>query len=173
MKELYVISLDDDIPLQSNIANDIRQIAYFLYDELDRYDRHILCIDDDNSLIRNELYEVYLNSNDTQCTYKFTSDKSSIDYRHYEPFMIDDRSFGFTIYEGSLTTDEIVSSLNTVLFFLHLNKEKYQFNISSIKYNTFDERMKIIADIAQTNLKNNVKKRKKTFKPILPILQFR
>ena len=172
MKEIYVISLDDDVPLPSTTYSDIRQVAYLLYDELDRYDKHILCIDDDDTLIRNDLYEIYSTISNTY-TYRFDSDKSNINYKKYEPFIINDRSFGFTVYENSVTKEEIYLMLNRAISFLKINSN-YKFNISSIKYSNPDDRFKAIDSLIKKDYKNDRSKvLKKQIKPIFSVFGLR
>ena len=119
MREIYVISLDDEIPLTENIRSNIREIAYLLFDEFNKYDREILSVDNDY-LINNELYECFSSTSD-KYVYRFTSDKSSIDYRMYEPFIIDDASFGFTTYKDSTTEEEVRYLLSSVSNTLNIN----------------------------------------------------
>ena len=173
MKEIYVISLDDDVPLRSSTYGDIRQIAYLLYDNLDCRNGHILCIDNDNTLIRNELYEVYSSTNDTY-TYRFASDRSNIDYRKYEPFMINNNSFGITVYEDSITKDELYLMLMQAISFLDFKKCGYKFNITSIKFNNSNDRFKAIDDFIKKDIKNTKSKvLKKQIRPIFSVLGLR
>ncbi len=128
MKKIYTITLDDEIPLSESISSDIKEIAYCLFEEIDKYDRQILVVDDNRNLIRNELLESYKNG---RYNYKFESENSSIDNYKYEPFVIDNKSFGFTVYDGTISEEEILLFLNNVLNFLGL---KYKFSIDSIYY---------------------------------------
>ena len=128
MKKIYTITLDDDIPLSESISSDIKEIAYFLFEEIAKYDRQILVVDDDRNLIRNELLESYHNG---RYNFRFDSEHTDIDNYRYEPFLINDRSFGFTVYDGSIDEEEIQSLLNNVLIFFRLN---YKFNIDCLYY---------------------------------------
>lgn len=153
MREIYVISLDDEIPLTDNVGSNIREIAYLLFDEFNKYDREILSLDNDY-LINNELYESYSSTSD-KYIYRFTSDKSSIDYRMYEPFIIDDTSFGFTTYKDSTTEEEVRYILSSVSNTLNFN---YNFNISKKIYNNNNINNRLDAIDSLTNNKHNIKK---------------
>ena len=128
MKKIYTITLDDEVPLSDVVSSDIKEIAYFLFEEIDKYDRQILVVDDDRNLIRNELLETY---RDGRYNFRFESEHTNIENYRYEPFLFNDRSFGFTVYDGSIDEEEIQSLLNNVLIFFGLN---YKFNIDSIYY---------------------------------------
>lgn len=153
MREIYVISLDDEIPLTDNVGSNIREIAYLLFDEFNKYDREILSLDNDY-LINNELYESYSSTSD-KYIYRFTSDKSSIDYRMYEPFIIGDTSFGFTTYKDSTTEEEVRYILSSVSNTLNFN---YNFNISKKIYNNNNINNRLDAIDSLTNNKHNIKK---------------
>ena len=162
MKKIYTITLDDDIPLSESISSDIKQIAYFLFEEIDKYDRQILVVDDNRNLIRNELLESY---NNGRYNFRFESEHTNIDNYRYEPFLINDRSFGFTVYDGSITEEEILSLLNNVLIFFGLN---YKFNIDSIYYDdefvngrltAYNYIMKDSTEVKQDNIKVKKKTR--------------
>ena len=153
MREIYVISLDDEIPLTENIRSNIREIAYLLFDEFNKYDREILSVDNDY-LINNELYESFSSTSD-KYVYRFTSDKSSIDYRMYEPFIIDDTSFGFTTYKDSTTEEEVRYLLSSVSNTLNFN---YNFNISKKIYDNNNINNRLDAIDSLKNNKHNIKK---------------
>ena len=128
MKKIYTITLDDEVPLSDVVSSDIKEIAYFLFEEIDKYDRQILVVDDDRNLIRNELLETY---RDGRYNFRFESEHTNIENYRYEPFLFNDRSFGFTVYDGSIDEEEILELLNGVLIFFGLN---YKFNIDCLYY---------------------------------------
>ena len=168
MKEIYAITLDDDVPLSSEVNNDIREIASLLYDELDRYDYHILLLRDDNKLLRNDLLESYSYADNTY-HYSFVSDKSSVDYRLYEPFMLNSRTFAFTAYEDTVKEDDILTALYKAMRFLG---KEYKFKIASIKYEANKDRNNAISKLS-TNIKQNKEKKlvRKRINPILTMLK--
>lgn len=170
MKRIYTFTLDDDVPLSNNVGSDIREIAYWLFTELSRYEKPVLCIEDDKKLYENELYDIDLGN---KYIYKFTSDNSKIDYRLFEPFMISDTSFGFTVYDGSITDDEILEVLNHVLKIIHLN---YKFTMYSKSYddsdinNRLDTINRIICFESDQDLMYMVKPKKRVKKKINPLI---
>lgn len=166
MKKIYTISLDDDIPLSNITASDVKEIAYCLFEEIDKYDRKILVVDDDKTLFRNQLYETYVNG---EYRYRFESENSSISNYRYEPFLINDRSFGFTVYDEAISENEILAILNGVLAFLSL---RYSFNINGIYYkdDIANGRMAIFKHFKANNSNNTLEQKQnvKVKKRILP-----
>ena len=159
MKEIYAFALDDEIPLSEDTNSNIREIAFLLYDELNRYDRNILCTEDDN-LVYNCLFETYSNTKN-KYIYRFMSDKSKTDYRLYEPFIINDRTFAITVYKYSINEDEMTVLIRRIISSLNL---KYKFNIKTEEYtgNKINNRYDAI-ELLNNRLNNKiVKKRVKT-----------
>ena len=176
MKKIYTITLDDDVPLSGNIGSDIREIAFWIYEELSKFSEPILCMDDDrdisnSGLIKNELYDI---SFEGKYIYKFTSDMKNVDKRMYEPFVLNDTSFGFTVYDGSISDTEVAIILENILKLLKFN---YKFNIDSIVYNDSKKANRLLAineimnkkEMIQASSKKRVKVR---LKPILSVLGF-
>ena len=135
MKRIFMVSLeDDDVPLSHNITNDIREIAYCVHEDLSKFDERILCIDDgkrtsQDGLRKNELYE---KPTINGYVYRFDSDlTSSIDSRLFEPFILSDRAFGFTVYENSISGSEIQVIIDNVLKLLRMN---YKYTLNSMVY---------------------------------------
>lgn len=177
MKKIYTITLDDEIPLSDNIISDVKEIAYCLFEEIDKYDRPILVIDDKkNNLIKNELLESF---NGTKYNYRFQSENSKIEKYLYEPFLINDKSFGFTVYDGSITDEEVLSFLNTIQTMLNFN---YKFNIDSVYYDdeiingrlsAYNFLMYGSPDVNKNNQSTNIKKKTKLLaKPVLSMFNF-
>ena len=163
MKRIYTVTLDDDdIPLSHNIGSDIREIAYWIYEELSKYDEQILCVDNDQAmnsegLIKNELYDI---SSKDGYIYKFDSDLKNIDSRVFEPFILSDKTFGFTVYENSLSGSELSVILDSILKLLRMN---YAYSINSILYDdkNIKNRFKAIDNISRQEVNTDVKKRVK------------
>lgn len=129
MNKIYTITLDDEVPLSEKVISDIKQVVYILFDKIDSFDRKILVFDDEKSnLKRNQLLEI---KNNGEYIYFFESEHSLTDNYRYEPFIINNRSFGFTVYDGSIEDEEVRELLNYSLNFLKLN---YKFNIDSSLY---------------------------------------
>ena len=160
MKEIYAFTLDDDIPLSNEVSSYLREIAVLLYDELNIFDKNILCTEDDN-LIYNYLLETY--SNETHSyVYKLLSDRANSDFRLYEPFVLNDRTFAITIYKDSVSMEEMQYYLNRIMNSLRLN---YKFNIITEEYNgrsiknRYDAIELLISKIDSKKVKKKVKMR--------------
>ncbi len=171
MKKIYSFTLDDEVPLSGNTPSDIREIAFWLYEELCKYSIPIVCVDeektvDEYGLIKNDLYDIKIGD---KYVYKFTSDDSKIDSRMYEPFLLHDKGFAFTVNEGSITDDDIAMSLNYVLSLLRLN---YKFNINSVTYDESNIKNRFIAirELLNVKSKEQVKTKKRVKFQLNPIL---
>ena len=178
MKKIYTVTLDDDVPLSYDIASDVREIAFWLFEEINKFDRKILYFLEDENISKDGIYRNHLLDStitkDGKYTYKFTSDNSMIDYRMFEPFMLSDTSFGFTVYDGSISDSEISIILNQVLKFL---KFDYKFNIDGSVYyddTKISSRLMAIDMIANKSIKKEEDKGKKRVKtkinPIFSVL---
>ena len=165
MKKIYILTLDDDIPLTFDVSNNLREIAYLLYSELDNYYKEVLYnVEKDRRLILNELHDI---NNGSKYVYRFISENNTLDYRMYEPFIINNNAFGFTVNSESITDEELQNVLNYVLNITNLN---YHFKISSTFYNenNLNNRFNAINKLLnreEYNIENEnkyVKTRKKT-----------
>ena len=105
---LYDISLADRSKLTIDVLDKIKLLAYLVYDALVEYEydcgRNILYKD---NIILNELSDDYRN-HITKYEFVHTDYNRGI----YEPFMISETSFGFTIYNNSITKEEIKRIIN-------------------------------------------------------------
>lgn len=170
MKKIYTITLDDEVPLSDIVSSDIKEIAYCLFEEMDKYDRPILVVGDNNNLVRNELLESF---NGKRYNYRFESESSKIDNYRYEPFLINSRSFGFTVYDEATTDEEIMTFLNNVQHMLGFN---YKFNIDSVYYDDVFVNGRLSAynflvyGTTDINSSKNVKVKKKVKSLINPVL---
>ncbi len=101
---LYDISLADRSKLTIDFLDKMKLLAYLVYDALVEYEydcgKDILYKD---NIIFNELSDDFRNH---ITKYEFIH----TDYNRgmYEPFMISDASFGFTIYSNSIAKEEII-----------------------------------------------------------------
>ncbi len=145
MKKIYRFTLDDDVPLSMSVDSDIREVAFWLYDELSHFDDQIVCVDNydepsADGLIRNDLYDLKVNN---EYVYHFTSDFVDVKNKMmYEPFILDDRSFGFTVNDGKMSDEEIERIFDGILKLLKIN---YKFNIESITYDDSNKKNRLIA----------------------------
>ena len=168
VKKIYTVSLDDDIPLSDKVLNEIKMLCFLIYDEFKIVyfggDKEILC--DEEGLIYNELLEAY---SDHEFHYRFKyNDYSS---GKYEPFMIDDTSFGFTVNSESITVEEVSKMIDHYKKILDID---YKFTLSSYEYldNSKKDRLitlkKILSDINSKKQKEDVKdKYIKILKPLV------
>ena len=156
MREIYAIELDDDIPLSNDVISNLKEIAFLTYDELNKYDNHVFCADDDN-LIINDLLEVYKEETGTY-HYTFLSDKTGTDYRLYEPFLVNGKTFAFTVYKDSIRKEDIEYTITSVLSMLSL---KYKFKIMTIDYTgkRIENRFNAIDTLTDQLMPKKVKKR--------------
>ena len=168
MKKIYVISLDDEIPLSTKIEDEIKVLCYLVYDEIQGYEygdnRKILCHD---GIIYNELFERNT-GNDYVHWFKYNNVESGT----YEPFMINSRSFAFTINEGTISDEEINNIIHNVRRFAKID---YNFNISSVTYEEDKKKNRLLAikKILLDSQKKDEKKEdnnKVKVKSILPVI---
>ena len=47
MRKIYTITLDDDVPLSGDTLSDIKEIAFWVYEEFTKYTVPIVCVDSD------------------------------------------------------------------------------------------------------------------------------
>ena len=127
MKKIYTISLDDEIPLSDELLNEIKMLCFLVYDSIKilEYDE-IEPILNYDGIIYNELLESYSNG----CFhYRFTYD--NYESGKYEPFMIDNKSFGFTVNDSKLDDEELVKILDENKKMLNM---KYNFKVNAYVY---------------------------------------
>ena len=131
MKNIYMISLDDDVPLSQSIRDEMRLLCYLVYDEIRRLDYEnvspILCND---GIDYNELLESY---NNGEFHYRFMY--NDIESGKHEPFMINDTSFGFTINNDSISEDEIWHIIEN-----YKKMIKFTYNLKLKKYSYEDDK---------------------------------
>ena len=130
MRDIYAVTLDDDVPLSEDTTSNIEEIAYLLFDELTRYDKDVLSFEID-SLIYNYLLESY-SYEKGKYVYRMLSDKNANDYRIFDPVMLSDTAFGITTFTDSITEAEILGHLHRICHSLNLD---YRFSITKLSYN--------------------------------------
>ena len=166
MEKIYTISLDGDIPLSDNLLNEIKLLCFLVYDSIKNleYDNidPILCND---GVIYNELIDSRVGN---QYDYHFTY--NDFESGKYEPFMIDNTSFGFTINGDMLTDDKLLEIIGDCKKILRIN---YNFKVYKYKYdddkkhkNRLIALKKILLDKNIYNEDNKKDKYKKVLKPL-------
>lgn len=114
---LYDVSLDSEIELTNETLNKVKLLAYLVYDALVEYeyDKGINILYRDNIII-NEIYE--------RCN-RYEFEHTDYNKGIYEPFMINDTSFGFTVYGDSISNAEIkhivMEVQKNICFYAQLN----------------------------------------------------
>lgn len=167
MKTIYVVTLDDEIPLSSRLIDDIKLLCFLVYDEIMgiEYDNgnKILCHD---GIIYNELLE---REDNGIYTHRFRY--NDILSGKYEPFMINDTSFAFTVYDGMLSNDDIINIISKVRIY---TKIRCNFKVSSVTYKEDSKnknRMLAIKKLLESNHNDKEdKKNKVKIKSILPMI---
>ena len=162
MKEMYAISLDDDIPLEKQDINNVKIICYLLFDEIKDLNPDVVIYDElyidragnKAEIAENELLDDYYE--DGNCYYHFLSEEDNNDYRKYNPFIINDNVFGFTVNDGIVNDKIICQIINDIQKLLKTN---YHFSLKSYYYHTNDERYNIIEDIRKNQNETNLKKK--------------
>lgn len=145
MRKIYTITLEDDIPPSIVDLGKIKAIAYLLYCEISNIDKPILCANESTKdrLIKNELKEKIIGN---KYKYSFISDKDNDNNYKYEPFMIKNNSFGFTVFDNSITDSEIAILLDNVFKLLGY-KYNYQIDYTYYDENKKNDRYQIIHSI--------------------------
>lgn len=128
MKRIYVVSLDDEVPLSPDLLDSIKVLAYLVYDEIMgmEYNSGKSILVHDN-IRYNELLERKESSN--RYTHRFCN--NTPETGTYEPFMTSDTSFAFTVNDGTLSEDDIENIIRIVRVYV----EKYKkMTINSVTY---------------------------------------
>ena len=132
-------SLADKSKLTGLTLDKVKLLAYLVYNALVDYEEEsgnkILY---KNNIIPNELYDDYRNHVD-QYEFEHTDYVKGI----YEPFMINDTSFGFTIYNNSITMVELKNIIVEQQLNINFN---VNFNINCIVLRNNRDRLEIISD---------------------------
>ena len=152
MKKIYIVSLEDDVPLSEAVIDKVKVMAYLVYDEIRglEYGSYSKILDTDN-ILYNELLERKVGN---EYVHRFMYNDSEIG--KYEPFMIDNASFGFTVIDGKLNENELKMIIDRSKFVAGINS---RFNIDSITYED-DKKNKnrLVALKKIIQKKNDVKK---------------
>lgn len=130
---IYRFYLRNDIEMSPIIRDKIKLMAYLIYSELIDYEKEI----NKDVLFKNNIVFNELDVKNGQ--YEF----EHIDYEtgNYEPFMIDDDGFGFTIYDGSISNEDLNIIIDEVKKMIQLN---FEFDIYGVKVSDSDERKTVI-----------------------------
>lgn len=156
MNKIYMVSLDDEVPLSDIIENKMKILCYLVYDEIRgiEYEQYtkILLLD---KIMYNELLEKK-DVDDNDYTYRF--EHEDITDGKFEPFMIDKTSFAFTIVDDKLSENELKEIIESKKNEAGLH---YSFTIDSVTYeNDLNNKNRLIAIKKLITKKQEIKKGK-------------
>ena len=148
MKRIYAFTLKTDEEYTKEVNSNLKLIAYMLYETIRNFwdgGRSPL------SMSKNVKYNMLLDKDD-EYQYRFYSDVHDVGKTYYEPFLLSDYTFCFTVYDDVIDEDLIRYLLKNVL---GLTRTDYEFDITSIDYFSEHEdderyREKAIKEICNT-----------------------
>ena len=127
MKRIYVVSLDDEVPLSQELIDSMKVLGFLVYEEImGMEDSGIKNILHHDNIKYNELLEKKENN---RYTHRFTNNTPETGV--YEPFMVNDRAFAFTINDGKLSVQDIENIIDRVKIYVD---EYDKVNIDSVTY---------------------------------------
>lgn len=133
MKTIYTFTMDDRKEPSFNYANELRLLAFMLYDSIYNYygDGKIpLDINDDIEYNK-------INEDKKNRIYKFDSELcDDVENVYYEPFLIGNNSFGITISDEDFNVNIIKQLLDENLRLLNID---CRVSISAFTYEAKDE----------------------------------
>ncbi len=123
---IYKVSLKGNYEDNRLVYDNMKLMAYLVYDALMDYeyesDKDILFKD---GVTTNELYDGFSNHINK---YEFEHEESTSG--EYEPFMISNTSFGFTVNDGSINKEQIVFFVNEIKKLIQVD---YEFSVEEFK----------------------------------------
>lgn len=141
---IYKISLNDNIVVTPEIRDKIKLMAYLTYGNLVDYEseigRNILFKD---NIVFNELYDGF-----RERINRFEFEHIDYESGKYEPFMIGDTTFGFTVYDNSITEEELIILINEIRGIIQID---CNYDIEKIKVSDHNERMMTISSFYQSS----------------------
>lgn len=134
MKKIYTFTLESDDYPSDKFDNNLRLMAYMLYNEIYNYDgENNNPLNINKNIVYNELREKSIS--DVSYGYRFDSEISGIKSIFYEPFIIGSKSFGFTVNDNMLDENILKELIDYVLGILKLN---YTVNVNLFYYDSKD-----------------------------------
>ena len=128
MKKIYTISLDDEVPLSDKVIDDIKVICYLVYDDIkifdDKYGKPVTLV---SGVSYNELYE----KKTLDGTYAHRFKYNDPVLGNYEPFMIGNNSFAFTVEDGCLDDSDVMAVVEEAKRMLGVD---YHFKLDTVTY---------------------------------------
>lgn len=154
MKRIYMVSLDDEVPLSKKVEDKIKILCYYVYDEIRglEYDTY------DKILYTDIRYNELLEKKDNQNNYSYRFEYENFTDGKFEPFMISNTSFGFTVNDDLLSKDELSLIIERCK---NIARIYYNFKIESITYEDDPKnknRLVALKKVLLSNEENNKKK---------------
>lgn len=168
MKKIYTLTLDDDVPLSSRVIDDIKVICFLVYEDMNSFEDkkgHPVLLT--NGISTNTLYETRLAD---EYTHHFKY--NDITEANYEPFMIGDDSFAFTVSDGTITDETVLRSLEDAKRMINV---EYNFKLETLTYEEDKHNKNRLVAIKKLCNMHKAKKEKKngltkTLKPIISMM---
>lgn len=127
MKRIYAFTLDNDDYPSKKFGFDLRLLAYLLYDSVYNYDG-----DNFTALVINKnIMPNMIHDGQYPNEYYFDFDDYDEKNYNYEPFLLGDSSFAFTIEDTMMSEETLCSLFDYVLRLTGLN---YKYKVNSNYY---------------------------------------
>lgn len=157
MKKIYIVSLDDDVPLSDETLNKIKVLCYLVYDSIKELecDEYSKTLDIESNIIYNELLETKKGD-----SYIYEFKYNNCEFGKYEPFMVNNTSFAFTVNSDKLSENELADIIEKSQKFAMFH---FNFKIDSITYE-YDKKGKnrlMALKMLNSNYNNTSKKQVK------------
>ena len=168
MKRIYIVSLDDEVPLSPQVIDNIKVLCSLVYDEIQgiEYETGQKILHRDAFIRYNELRE---KKEKDGYTHRFINDTPETG--EFEPFMLNDRSFAFTINDDLIGAKEIEDIIYMDRIYY---KSPGKFSIDSVTYeedNKNKNRLIAIRKILNKETEQKEAKKIKTrVKSIIPLI---
>lgn len=168
MKRIYTITLEDGEYPSNDVERNMKFLATLLYEEVMNLEYGFGSILYRNNLIYNELFE---SGSKGSINYYFKSEKNSDGYEMYEPFVLNNTSFGFTVYDGKIDSGMVQVLLEHIQKIMNIS---YKFKIDdTLVFDKDKERIRLLKEFKKKKVniekKNNGRKLTKTM-PLFTIL---
>lgn len=128
MKKIYTFTVEGEDQSSDVFRSNLRLLAYLLYESLYKYDEEPY-----RPLIinKNIVYNGIHDENIFDRGYYFDSDIHNMKMIDYEPFIIGNNVFGFTVNDELISEEEIKELVDYVL---RLTKLSYRISVNSFGY---------------------------------------
>ena len=129
MKKIYAFTLDSDDYPSDRFRYNLRLIAFLLYDLIYNYnDLGFTPLILNKSIRFNNIYNGYGGNR-----YRLEYDEYNLKYVNYEPFIIGNKSFGFTVNDEYIDLNTICDLMKEVLLLINVY---YKYKVDTINYDS-------------------------------------